>query len=273
MFQPWLMPSPSIIPPVRPLPVPVSTSTTSGPSPAVNSIFPPQTVAAEQWMRCFHMWQQHMIYMQRLKSLPLQQELKAALCGDGDKPKFDFTHLAQSIESEEKAKTISEPSPSSCLPAAVLHAPHHIGTPYARPWFLLPGKVRDRIRPSRPKKEFICRFCQRNFTKSYNLLIHERTHTDERPYLCEICQKAFRRQDHLRDHRFIHSKEKPFKCEICNKGFCQSRTLQVHRATHSEEVSRGPKANDPSVSPLTESPIASPASSPDIKRPTSEPQL
>ncbi|XP_035221333.1 protein odd-skipped-related 2-like [Stegodyphus dumicola] len=149
------------------------------------------------------------------------------------KTRFDFSRLAESATTADVPPlgTIGGPPDDPFGTLVASWCPLGMNHRY--------GNSRTGMLPNggstRPRKEFICKFCQRRFTKSYNLLIHERTHTDERPYTCDICHKSFRRQDHLRDHRYIHSKEKPFKCTDCGKGFCQSRTLAVHRILHMED--------------------------------------
>ncbi|CAI5454978.1 unnamed protein product [Caenorhabditis angaria] len=251
-----------------PLPLTVPPTT-----PQRSSIFPQQQ-PNEQFIRMFLAYQQftfqnlmHQKKMAELAASPpsLLQTLVTPPKTEVKKTeKFDFTHLADSIESEQKIKA-SEKTSTSSPPRTLM--------PYEQPWFLIPGRGRTSGRATRPKKEFICKYCDRHFTKSYNLLIHERTHTDERPYSCDVCQKAFRRQDHLRDHKFIHQKDKPFKCELCGKGFCQSRTLLVHRATHENNriphLNTSPRLDMKSDGSLSLTPLSSPQISPRLDSPES----
>ncbi|CAG0904236.1 unnamed protein product [Cyprideis torosa] len=102
-----------------------------------------------------------------------------------------------------------------------------------RDWSIASPLMDPHRRTSVPMRH--CRVCGKGFKSRYELRIHARTHTKERPYECNVCCKRFSRAGTLQDHVRIHTGERPYQCNLCGKKYTQSHNLRYHeKRAHAE---------------------------------------
>ncbi|XP_072529326.1 uncharacterized protein [Salminus brasiliensis] len=80
-----------------------------------------------------------------------------------------------------------------------------------------------------------CPHCDKSHMDLGSMVVHIRTHNDERPYQCPHCSKSFKYRSGLNVHEKLHSGDRPFLCEACGKSFSSNIQLQRHSVSHSSE--------------------------------------
>ncbi|XP_052744922.1 zinc finger protein 836 isoform X2 [Bicyclus anynana] len=80
-------------------------------------------------------------------------------------------------------------------------------------------------------KRYMCDICGHTTRQYANLMVHMRTHTQEKPYACPHCERRFSMPSNRDRHLVVHTGEKRYQCQHCNRRFTQSSAVKLHIQT------------------------------------------
>ncbi|NXX38434.1 Z324B protein, partial [Tricholaema leucomelas] len=127
---------------------------------------------------------------------------------------------SKALEEEENVKDAGNGSPAAAVDApeeagkempgvcgAVVQEDRSTGSP-GEP---VEGRTATFPRASSREKSYSCLVCRKNFLLKINLLIHQRSHSNDTPYVCPHCDRTFMSKRKIRRHLRARAL----------KGFCQ----------------------------------------------------
>ncbi|XP_034553574.1 uncharacterized protein LOC117822775 [Notolabrus celidotus] len=82
---------------------------------------------------------------------------------------------------------------------------------------------------------FACYVCERHFSNSTELMVHQKAHIEKTPFKCLICGLAFKKTSELTLHKKIHFGLDGYRCTDCGKACKTTTLLKYHRRTHTGE--------------------------------------
>lgn len=93
------------------------------------------------------------------------------------------------------------------------------------PLKVMRNRIIQRIQPFLNKKyKYVCSYCPRAFASGWQLNVHNRLHTGERPYGCDYCGQRFIRKDYVKRHQVKCTKKRSILTPRLSKSkVCQSQ--------------------------------------------------
>ncbi|CAL4095161.1 unnamed protein product, partial [Meganyctiphanes norvegica] len=85
-----------------------------------------------------------------------------------------------------------------------------------------------RVHSDRRDFQFKCNICNKSYLQEWELVLHNKTHTNERNFKCDVCGEAFYTISRMRYHRATHKTTRDSECPVCNQMFRRDVDTKNH---------------------------------------------